>query len=488
VTEGWTALVLRRGTETPDAAAVVTAEESWTWSDLLRRSGGAAELLAAAGLAPGQPVPGLVDHAGVALALTIAGSSAGTPFAPLGTRLTVAELTAITSRLGSPVLLAQREHAALADQVAAGAGVRAVVVESLPDGPIPAAPSIDGVVVVLHTSGTTGLPKTVTVTERALLARMRTSGALVTLGPGDTYLPTAAFHHVSGFGNCAVTLGAGATVASFPRYTAEGWKALRPRNLTHTLIIPSMIVDLLDKGALDVHPNLRLMAYGAAPIRPDVLMQIMETLPNTRLLQLYGQTEGTPMTALTPEDHDLARAGRTDLLRSVGRAAPGVTLRIDKPDADGIGEVWGQGEHFSDSAIAADGWLHTGDLGRLDEDGYVFLEGRTGDTINRGGENVRPLEVEDVLRTHPAVKELAVVGLPDRRLGEQVAAFVIPRDPSVPLDEADLRAHTRASLAGFKVPERWFVVSELPRNAGGKVLRRVLAASVVEQVVEQENS
>ena len=127
------------------------------------------------------------------------------------------------------------------------------------------------------------------------------------------------------------------------------------------------------------------------------------------------------------------------------------------------------------SLVDEDGWVHTGDLGQLDEDGYLFLVGRAGDTINRGGENVRPLEVEQVLRTHPAVADVAVAGLPDRRMGETVAAFVVLADGA----EADwdaLRAHARATLAGFKVPESWHAVPELPRNAGGKVLRRVLVA------------
>lgn len=195
-------------------------------------------------------------------------------------------------------------------------------------------------------------------------------------------------------------------------------------------------------------------------------------MPGVRMLNMFGQTEGSPISVLTPEDHREAIAGRTDLLRSVGRPAPGVELRVRDTGPDGIGEIHARADHLF--RIDAEGWLHSGDLGRVAEDGYLYLYGRGTDMIIRGGENVHPLEVETVLAAHPGVTDVAVTGAPDERLGQTVVAFVVPADPEAPPEPASLRAHSRARLSGFKVPVRWWFVDDLPRNANGKVVRRLL--------------
>jgi acyl-CoA synthetase (AMP-forming)/AMP-acid ligase II len=147
---------------------------------------------------------------------------------------------------------------------------------------------------------------------------------------------------------------------------------------------------------------------------------------------------------------------------------------IHRPDGDGIGEVRARGGHLA--APASDGWLHTGDLGRLGADGYLYLSGRQGDMIIRGGENVYPEEVENRIARHPGIREAAVVGAPHEVLGEEVVAFIVPAEPGGPPDISELRRFVRQELAGFKVPARWHVVDELPRGALGKVLRRALRA------------
>jgi len=474
---GWSAAVHHWAERDACRPAVVTAGYSWSWAELLGRAGGAARFLSDLGAAVDAPVPALVDDIGLSMAFTLGGASARRPYAPLGTRLTATELAAIVGRMDAPVLVAEPPHGELAEQVAQICGCRIATITSLPNASAPPPPGPDAVVAVLHTSGTTGLPKPVTVVERALAGRLRTLDGLAALGPGDTYLVASAFHHVAGFGNNALGIGLGAAVASFPRFSVDGWNGLQDKGITHALVVPSMVVDLLRTGALAAHRRLRVLLYGGAPMRPDLLQQTMDALPGVDLLQLFGQTEGSPITALTPDDHRRARAGRPELLRSVGRPAPGVELRVHAPDADGIGEVWARAEHMN--ATDREGWCRSGDLGHLDANGYLYLDGRHGDTINRGGENVRPVEVEDVLRRHPAVAEVAVAGVPDDRLGQRVAAFVVPVDPAATPDWDGLRAFARAELAGFKVPELWRAVPDLPRNAGGKVLRRVLVAQEV---------
>jgi len=222
----------------------------------------------------------------------------------------------------------------------------------------------------------------------------------------------------------------------------------------------------------------RLAASGGGVITrtvlPGGLRIVTEAMPGVRFVNIFGQTEGSPITCLTPDDHVRAAAGRADLLRSVGRAAPGVELMIERPDDDGVGEVVARAEHLFKPD--EDGWLRTGDLGRVDAEGYLHLSGRRGDKIIRGGENVYPMEVEHVLAQHPDVAEACVFGIADRTWGEIVAAAVVAADPSRTLDTEALRAFARERLASFKVPVDWEQVDALPRNATGKVVRRDLVA------------
>jgi acyl-CoA synthetase (AMP-forming)/AMP-acid ligase II len=325
---------------------------------------------------------------------------------------------------------------------------------------------------LLHTSGTTGLPKPVPYVQDRLARRALVNARLCGLGPGCVYASASGFHHIAGLGNYVVALAAGAALAPMPRFTVEAWQDLGKLGVTHALTVPTMLEMLLDADALAL-PALRILQYGAAPIHPDTLRRTLDALPAVGLVNLYGQTEGSPITCLGPEDHlRIREEGREDLLLSVGRAAPGVELRIERRDESGVGEVVARAGHLF--LGDEDGWLRTGDLGHLDEDGYLFLQGRRGEKIIRGGENIYPLEVERVLESHPGVREAGVVGVPDRRWGENVKAVIVAVDPGQPPAPDELRAHVRAHLAGFKVPTDWAYLDELPRNANGKLLRRQL--------------
>ena len=256
------------------------------------------------------------------------------------------------------------------------------------------------------------------------------------------------------------------------RFSVAGWRALADRGVTHANVVPSMLQMLLDADALQVG-SLRTLLYGASRIEPELARATMAALPGVDLVQGYGQTEGGPHTVLSGADHRRAVADPA-LLTSCGRPAPGVRVRIvaDAAAADGVGAVEVSSPYLF--AAGPDGWLVTGDLGRLDDAGYLHLVGRTGDGIVRGGENVHPAEVERVLLAHPAVRDAAVVGIPDARLGQTVGALIVPSDPTAPPDVAELRRHARAQLAGFKVPVAWRFVPGLPRHPMGKLLRHRL--------------
>jgi acyl-CoA synthetase (AMP-forming)/AMP-acid ligase II len=459
-------------------SAVRFGEPAWSGRELLDRAAGAADWLDTLGLPPGLPVPVLLSVSPGALALTIGGSGSAHPLAPIGVRMTAREATAVVRALQAPVLIAAPEHADLGSRVAQLAGCRLALVPEFAGSQRELTAAPEDVALVLHTSGTTGAPKPVPMPQWRLAARARVNGMLCALDPDGFYGASAPFHHISGLGNIAVALASGAAVTGIPRFTVEGWDLLGERGITHTSVVPAMLEMLLEAGRLGQR-RLRVLQYGGAPIRPEALRRTYQALPGVRMLNMFGQTEGSPLSVLTPEDHRSALAGRPELLLSVGRAAPGVELRLARPDADGTGEVLARADHLF--RIDREGWLHSGDLGRIAEDGYVYLAGRRSEMIIRGGENVHPLEVEAVIAEHPQVADVAVVGVPDRRLGQTVAAYVVPADPALPPDPGQLRAFARVRLSGFKVPADWHFVAELPRNANGKVLRNRLAQAAIAQ-------
>jgi acyl-CoA synthetase (AMP-forming)/AMP-acid ligase II len=257
----------------------------------------------------------------------------------------------------------------------------------------------------------------------------------------------------------------------FPRFSVEEWRAVAELRPSAALLVPTMIEVLLDAGALAA-VDLRALHYGTAPVHPGTLRAALDVLPTTEFCQAYGMTEGGPISMLDHADHLRALAHEPGILASVGRPVAGLEWWLDEVTADGVGELVVRGPQIFQPD--PDGWLRTGDLGRVDDDGFLFLEGRRGDTIIRGGENIYPLEVERVLERHPAIREAAVLGVTDRRWGQTVRAVIVPTDPTRPPEVAAMAAHCRSNLAGFKVPVEWELAESLPRNAAGKLLRRRL--------------
>ncbi|WP_269476432.1 class I adenylate-forming enzyme family protein [Phytohabitans suffuscus] len=425
------------------------------------------------GVRPGATVPALVATNPHSVALVLAGAATGRPIAPLGVRLTEHELSQTLQRIASDVVVAATEFAEIGARIAERAGKRLEVFDAFAADPdrIAQRTHPDSIAALVHTSGTTGLPKPVPYRNKPLLRRVAVNSTLMGLGPGCAYATASPFHHIAGLGNVFVAMGSGATLVSMPKFSAGEWQHLDDLGVTHAFVAATMIGMLMSEDKLRLK-NLRLLQYGASTIRPETLRAAMEQLPGVDFINFFGQTEGSPITVLTPDDHRRAVQDRPDLLESVGRPPEGVEITIHDPDHHGVGEVWARAEHMF--RTEDDGWLHTGDMGRLDDEGYLFLTGRKGDLIIRGGENVYPIEVEGVLIRHPAVREVAVVGRPDERVGETVKAYIVPLDPASPPDPEELRRFTREQLAGFKVPTDWELTTALPRDTSGKLLRRRL--------------
>jgi len=331
---------------------------------------------------------------------------------------------------------------------------------------------------ILFTSGTTGLPKAIGITSGRLdlrikgMARPFRADAKPSVG-----MMSVPFFHVGGALGILGSLYSGNTSVVQKRFDAGEWLRLVPEyRVTTTFLVPTMLQRILD------HPDfpgadltsLAAIAYGAAAAPLALVRRAMAALPNVAFANVFGQTETLgAYTTLLPKDHrDPARAG------SVGRPLPGVEVRVVDPatgidvEPGTVGELW-----VNTTQNVTEGWLHTGDLGRQDSDGYIFPSGRLSDTINRGGEKFGPIEVEEALRSHPAVTDVVVAGIADDELGQRVGAAVVASAP-VTLDE--LRSHCRELIAYFKLPERLSIVDHIPYNATGKVSRRQIASLIAD--------
>ena len=480
----WTQQVVHHLKRPADEVALVEATPAgvttWSRGQFAELISGVTDLLDEHCVPAGAMVPALLATRPASVAALVAGALSDRPLAPFAARMTEMELVRVLERIPGDVLLVEEDSLALGEALGTRLGKRPVVLDPTRTGTgeLAAHGDPERVAFVMHTSGTTGVPKQVRVRDGRLARRADVNGYLLNLTPRDRLVTTSLFHHVAAIGNIAVGLGAGAAIVVFPRFSVDAWRELEVAAPTACVTIPSVFEMLLDADAL-TSTSLRVLGYGASPIHPETMRRIQEVMPGVDFVNLFGQTEGSPVSVLTPADHRRALAGHRELLRSVGRASPGAELRINEPDELGVGEVWMRAPHSF--VVDDEGWQHTGDLGRLDGEGYLYLAGRRGDKIIRGGENVYPLEVEQTLEQHPGVRSACVVGVPDRRLGETVMAYLIAATDEHP-DPEELRRFARERLAGFKVPVAWEYVMDFPRNVNGKVLRPVLAARAAEQL------
>jgi len=351
-------------------------------------------------------------------------------------------------------------------------------------------PSADAI--QMYSSGTTGHPKGAVHTHAAVLANLSQLAAVAPLDPGDRYLIVAPMYHAAAMITMLHAAASGATLVLQRDFRpAETVRVLAEDRVTATLLVPAMIHACM-ATVLDLHrrkfPDLRLIAYGGSPMAPELLRQAIDAF-GCDFAARYGTTESLVMTWLPPESIRRALNDEPRLLESAGRPLPGVELMaVDQHGrALPLGEkgelvvrgpqvmrgYWNQPQATSE--VFRDGWLRTGDIGQFDGDGHVYLVDRAKDMIVSGGENIYPHEIEDVVRSHPAVSDVAIIGVPDDKWGETVMAFIVPR-PGATVAAESVESHCRKRLGGYKVPRCIEFVDHLPRNSAGKVLKRELRA------------
>ncbi len=454
----------------PDRTAVVSGEMRLTTNELSTLADGGAAVIAASGAQHAA----YVGTGGVMLALLLFSSArAGVAFTPLNYRLSEDGLRQLIDRLPTPLVIADAEYR----DVVVGAGKQVITSEEF----IAAArtaqraavfPDPDDVAVVLFTSGTTSRPKAVELTHNNLTSYVTGTVEFDAADPSDAALICVPPYHIAGVSAALSNLYAGRKMVYLRRFEPNEWvRLVRDEGVTTATVVPTMldrIVSVLETDAVEL-PTLRNLAYGGSKVALPLVRKALGLLPAVGFVNAYGLTEtSSTIAVLTPDDHRSALAASDDAvarrLGSVGQPVPSVEVQIRGEDGTVLepgqsGELFVRGEQVS---------ARYTDIGSA-----LDIGGRSDDTIIRGGENIAPAEIEDVLVEHPSVRDCVVVGPEDPEWGQIIVAVVVPAGGAAP-DADELREHVRTHLRGSRTPDRVVFRDELPTNATGKVLRREL--------------
>jgi acyl-CoA synthetase (AMP-forming)/AMP-acid ligase II len=482
----------------PDGACWRFEDRTWTWAEAWHASRRLAGALRAAGIGRGDRLALLDSLSPTTITAMHAACLIGAADVVIDSRLSGDEIAYILRNSGARVLLVGHQLASVVAGIADRLdGLRVVVMGGAADEldawldegePIGLQPDVTthDPCLVLYSSGTTGRPKGIVLTQHNLLAHTRHAFGDVEHDPGDVMLIATVMFH-----SCALfAAAAGIPGIVSPDLSVGRLVQAMDAGLTHAYLTPTSILRLQAAGPATMArlATLTSVAYGAAPMPLPVLRSVMSAWPRTSFRQVYGMTELVSVVTVL-DDAAHRDADHPELLQSCGRPIRGVELRVVDPDtgvdvAPGLlGELWFRSEqstpgYLGDPAATAelivqDGWVRSGDLGRVDDDGFVYIEDRLKDLVLINGYNVFPAEVERVLVEHPDVQETAVIGVPDDALGESVKAFVVLH-PGVTTTPGELIAFCRTRIAPYKTPQTVDVVNELPHNALGKILKREL--------------
>ncbi len=483
--------------ERPDQVAFTFGDTKRTWAEFDERVRQLSAALAEAGIGKGDRVAFVDKNHPGCLETTFAAAGLGAANAVVNWRLSGDELAYVLADSGARVIFVGAELMpaveAIRDRLPAVE--RLIVVGGDVDefeAFLAAEPGVtadvdeDDGALILYTSGTTGFPKGAVLTHRSILAHGAAVGEAFPMADGDVNLVAMPLFHVGG--SCYAVVG---FLSGQPTYMTREPDAVSlggalAAGVTHAFLVPAVVAGIVQAGeqAIKAFSHFKYLGYGASPMPLPLLRTVLAAWPETKFVQVYGMTElSGAVTALQPEPH--RDASHPERLASAGTALSGVDIKIVDPvtleDAE-VGEVWirteqrmagyfGKPEATAETIV--DGWVRSGDVGRLDDGGFLFLEDRVKDMIITGGENVYSPEVERVLAEYPGVAEVAVIGVPDERWGEQIKAVVAPL-PGEQLDVEKIIEFCRERLAHFKCPRSIDVLEALPRNATGKILKRNL--------------
>jgi acyl-CoA synthetase (AMP-forming)/AMP-acid ligase II len=497
---------------TPSKSAVISGGTTLTWAAVNERANRLGSHLLGAGLATGDRVAVCSRNTAEWPEIVFGLAKAGLVAVPINIRLSPPEIAHILNDSGARAGILHSDQAGVAAEVFteklgtvvqiagddAGRDYETTLAGSVDADPAPAGLSPDDVQFILYTSGTTGQPKGVVQCHRQMIAQALDTAVVTDADRNDVTLGTTPCFTAGGMIRTVSATFMGQTLVLHPKFDPDAvLDEIERTRVTMTTFIPTMLqrtMRVLAEGPARDVSSLRRISYGSAPVPPGLAEEAMARL-GCDLQQRYGLTEaGGQATILTPADHRAAVAGDESLLTSCGRETPLAEIRI--VDENGLDVPTGQtGQIVVRSDMVAAGYwnmpeataaafrpdgLRTGDLGRLDERGYLSIAGRMTDMIISGGFNVYPAEIERVIADHPGVDLVAVVGLPDPEWGETPVAVVVRAGGHDPQLEEHLRAHCRSHLAGYKQPRRFEFRDEMPLGPAGKILKRELRAALLE--------
>ena len=475
----------------PDRIAIGSLDGGVTLGELAARAHGGAAWLKAQG---GDMVVFIGLNGPDLPTAVFAAGRIGKPFAPLNYRLSDEDVRRLLARTAPSVAIVDDD---MVGRVVDTPGVvivsRSVFAAACAD-PRNRAQDLEeidvDIAVLLFTSGTTGEPKAAVLRHRHLTSYVISTVEFMDADEDEAALVSVPSYHIAGVSAVLTGIYGGRRIVYLSAFSPEAWvEAAAAEAITHAMVVPTMlgrILDVLEKRGEHL-PRLRALSYGGGRMPPAVIERAMKALPHVGFVNAYGLTETSSTVAvLSPDDHRAAmQSADPDVRRrlgSVGRPLPSLELEIRGPGGEALppgasGEVHVRGdqiagEYLHRKVIDEHGWFATNDSGWLDADGYLFVEGRLDDVIVRGGENISPGEIEDRLRAHPRVADVAVLGVPDDQWGERIAAVIVSRDP-MPTTEA-LAAWVKEKLRSTKTPEIWAFRDALPYNETGKLLRRAL--------------
>jgi acyl-CoA synthetase (AMP-forming)/AMP-acid ligase II len=482
----------------PDRAAITVRGDTITFGELAERSWAAASRLIE------MEAPSVIflgsNHVSYAVAL-FGAAGAGVPFIPLNYRLGEDQLEAQIKAHPGAFILYEGLHTFLPD--AALMSERGAFFDSLASSDVGPPPSPDAELpgVLLYTSGTTAAPKAAVLRHRHLMAYLFGTVEFASAEPDEVALVSVPPYHIAGVANLLSNMYAGRHIIYLDRFDPDLWlSTVREHEITQAMVVPTMLAQIVERlsGAANAQtPSLKSLSYGGARMPAPVLQRALELFPTTGFVNAYGLTETSSTIALLgPEEHRAAFASDDPVARerlgSVGKLLPGIELEVRTEDGSVLdpgqsGLLYLRGEQISGEyagvkLVDDEGWFPTRDRGWIDDEGYLFIEGRADDTIIRGGENISPAEIEDVLISYDGIIDAVVVGLPDEKWGQRLAAVVVLAEDRV-VTVTDLREFARARLRSSKTPETIEFWAELPRTDSGKLLRR----SVVSQLTAQSN-
>ena len=497
-------MLARWARERPGALALAFGETRRTWAQLAQRVQHVAAGLRAAGLHPGDRIAVLDLNHPSCLELTLACAQTGCANTVVNFRLAPPEIVYVINDAKARLLFVGPEFAAAAAQlrpqlpsvervIATGGEHDAYegwLAAHAPDPRVHPAGRAD-CFVQLYTSGTTGFPKGAMLTHHGMLAHARNVAATQAMTADSRVQVAMPLFHVGGTSYSLVAWSAGAPIHMMRTPDPAGaLRMLHQERITHTFYVPALMAAMTQVPGAEKFDfsALKAVSYGASPMPLPVMRACLKLFPKGTMQQVYGMTEQSGVvTVLPPEDHENPAVAHR--LVSAGKAIPGVEIEIRDPvtgapvPAGSPGEIWVRSEQVmagywgkpdaTAAAITPDGWYRSGDGGHIDADGYVYVTDRIKDMIISGGENIYPAEVERVLAEHPALRDVAVIGVPDEQWGEVPKAVVV-LEPGATLDADALIAWCGERLAGYKVPRTVNVLPELPRNPTGKVLKREL--------------